>query len=102
LLATKETPSVHYPEDFNKMNDATCKTLPVFQKIVSTCKKIPTVDNFKLYSLTFNTLMNYSYSQGNAYISDHVFMSHEFPADIDIGACGNEKIRDATITQENQ
>jgi hypothetical protein len=71
----------------NGFIDVTCRTLPVFQKIVSTCKKITTVDDFKLYSLTFNALMNYSCSQGNASISDHAFMSHWFPADIN--AYGN-------------
>ena len=44
--------------------------------------------------------MALSYNNGNQYLSDHDFISHGFHADID--AYGNEKIRDATISQENQ
>ena len=44
--------------------------------------------------------MALSYNNGNQYLSDHDFISHGFHADID--AYGNEKIRDATIRQENQ
>jgi hypothetical protein len=37
---------------------------------------------------------------GKWLISDHVFMSHGFP--VHINAYGDEKIRDTSITQENQ
>jgi len=46
------------------------------------------------------SLMALSYNNGNQYLSDHDFISHGFHADID--AYGNEKSRDATISQENQ
>jgi len=44
--------------------------------------------------------MALSYNNGNQYLSDHDLISHGFHADID--AYGNKKIRDATISQENQ
>lgn len=73
---------------------------PLFEKVVATCKKMPKLHEFNMFKSTFNPLMHYSYDNGNQYIGDRVFMEYGFPADID--ANGEEKIRDATISQENQ
>ena len=53
-----------------------------------------------MYLSRFDDLMKLSYNRGNQYLSDRDFIVHGFCADID--AYGNEKIRDATISQENQ
>jgi hypothetical protein len=44
--------------------------------------------------------MSLPYNNGNHYLSDNVFIYHGFNADIE--AYGNQKIRDATMSQENQ
>ena len=41
-----------------------------------------------------------SYNNGTQYLSNKDFINHGFNADID--AYGNQKIRDASISQENQ
>jgi hypothetical protein len=53
-----------------------------------------------MYLSRFDSLVKLSYNHGNQYLSDHDFIDQGFCADID--AYGNEKIRDGTISQENQ
>ncbi len=74
--------------------------MPVFLKLLSTCKKIPILIEFNKYQSSFESLMSLSYNNNNRYLSDNDFINHGFNADID--AYGNQKIRDATISQENQ
>ena len=51
-----------------------------------------------MYLSRFDSLMKLSYNHGNQYLSDRDFIDQGFCADID--AYGNEKIRDAIISQE--
>jgi hypothetical protein len=74
--------------------------MPVLFKILSTCKKVCNLNEYNKYLSSFPSLMGLSYNNGNQYLSDADFISHGFEADID--AYGNMKIRDATISQENQ
>jgi hypothetical protein len=53
---------------------------------------------YNMYLSRFDSLMNLSYNHGNQYLSDCDFIDQGFCADID--AYGNEKIRDATISEE--
>jgi len=74
--------------------------MPVLLKIMGTCKNVCHFSVYNNYLSKFGSLMVLSYNNGNQYLSGHDFISHGFHADID--AYGNEKIRDATISQENQ
>jgi hypothetical protein len=74
--------------------------MPVLFKLLSTCKKVCNLHEYNKYLYSFPSLMALSYNNANQYLSDADFISHGFYADID--AYGNEKIRDATISQENQ
>jgi hypothetical protein len=74
--------------------------IPVLHKLISTCKKVPLLAEYNMYLSRFDYLMKLSYNHGNQYHSDCDFIDQGFCADID--AYGNEKIRDATISQENQ
>jgi len=75
--------------------------MPVLLKIMgTTCKNVCRLSVYNNYLSKCGSLMALSYNNGNQYLSDHDFISHGFHADID--AYGNEKSRDATISQENQ
>jgi hypothetical protein len=74
--------------------------MPVLHKLISTCKKVPSLAEYNMYLSRFDSLMKLSYNHGNQYLFDHDFVDQGFCADID--AYGNEKIRDATISQEIQ
>jgi hypothetical protein len=74
--------------------------MPVLHKLISTWKKVPLLAEYNMYLSRFDCLMKLSYNHGNQYLSDRDFIDQGFCADID--AYGNEKIRDATISQENQ
>jgi len=74
--------------------------MPVLLKIMGTCKNVCHLSVYNNFLSKFGSLMALSYNNGNQYLSDHDFISHGFHADID--AYGNKKIKDATISQENQ
>jgi hypothetical protein len=74
--------------------------MPVLHKLISKCKKVPSLAEYNMYLSRFDDLMKLSYNRGSQYLSDRDFIVQGFCADID--AYGNEKIRDATISQENQ
>jgi hypothetical protein len=74
--------------------------IPVLHKLMSTCKKVPLLAKCNMYLSRFDSLMKLSYNHGNQYLSDCDFIDQGFCADID--AYGNEKIRNARISQENQ
>jgi hypothetical protein len=82
------------------MIDAHGLCMPVLYKLISMCKKVPLLSEYNMYLSRFDSLMKLSYNHGNQYLSDCDFIDQRFCADID--AYGNEKIRDATISQENQ
>jgi hypothetical protein len=74
--------------------------MPVLHKLISTCKKVPSLVEYNMYLSRFDSLMKLSYNHVNHYLSDRDFIDQGFCADID--AYGNAKIREATISQENQ
>jgi hypothetical protein len=82
------------------MIDAHGLCMPVLYKLISMCKKVSSLSKYNMYLSRFDSLIKLSYNHGNQYLSDRVFIDQGFCADID--AHGNEKIRDATISQENQ
>ncbi len=79
------------------MIDAHGLCMPVLYKLISTCKKVPSLSEYNMYRSRFDSLMKLSYNHGNQYLSDCDFIDQGFCADID--AYGNEKIRDAMISQ---
>jgi hypothetical protein len=74
--------------------------MPVLFKLLWNCKKVCNLHEFNKYLSSFPSLMALSYNNANQYLLDADFINHGFNADID--AYGNEKIRDATISHENQ
>jgi hypothetical protein len=57
--------------------------MPVFLKLLSTCKKIPILTEFNKYQSSFESLMSLSYNNGSHYLSDNDFINQLFNADID-------------------
>jgi hypothetical protein len=82
------------------MIDAHELCMPVLYKLISMCKKVPSLSEYNMYVSRFDSLMKLSYNHGNQYLSDRDFIDQGFCADID--AYGNEKISVVTISQENQ
>ena len=73
---------------------------PNLHKMIATCKKMPTPEDYQRYYSAFNALLHYTVDNNNQHIPDEVFMSYGFPADVD--GYGETVVRGATITQENQ
>ena len=84
----------------NGMLDPTKNRVPVFNNIIGTIRRVPLLKEVDLCKKTFRTLMAYSYHHGMRYIPDSVFIQLGFPKDTN--AFGEEKVRAAGISQENQ
>ena len=87
----------HVPENVvhgvlkNGMVDLTIWCVPVFQNIIGTIRRVPTLKEVELCKQAFHSLMSYSYQNGMHYIPDSVYIKLGFPVDIDV--FGNDKIR---------
>ena len=84
----------------NGMVDPTIQRVPYFRQIISTCRRQIGTEEWELCLKSFEPLMRYSYNNGNQQIPDNVFV--EMGPSPDVDPDWNVKIRDATITQENQ
>jgi hypothetical protein len=84
----------------NGMVDTMQGVFPVFKKIMATSKKIPSQKLYNLFKEKIPEAVKYCLDNNLCYLDDEYFMELGFSPDID--ACGKIKIRDATISQENQ
>ena len=84
----------------NGMVDKMHGVFPVFKKVMVTNKKIPSLKLYNLFKEKLPEAVNYCLDNELCYLDDEDFMKLGFSPDID--AYGKIKMRDATISQENQ
>ena len=84
----------------NGMVDKMHGVFPVFKKVMATSKKIPSLKLYNLFKEKLPEAVKYCLDNDLCYLDDEDFMKLGFSPDID--AYGKIKIRDATISQENQ
>ncbi len=71
---------------------------PVMNKILGTCCRMPTKEQYDACLSTFPILFEHFYNDGH--VSDKLFEQHGIPKDIDI--FGSVRVQYAGMTQENQ
>jgi hypothetical protein len=57
--------------------------LIIMKKLIATCKKMPTMEDYQLYYSAFIAILDYTINNDNQHTSNDVVMSYGFPFDID-------------------